>query len=253
MGALHRGHLDLMVRARKMAGKKGKVVVSIFVNPTQFNQRSDFKKYPHRLAKDSAICRKVGVDLIFAPTAREMYPEDFSTFVEEYRISLPLCGATRPGHFRGVCTVVAKLFNLVQPDVAIFGKKDAQQAAVIQRMVRDLNFPIKIVTAPTVREPDGLAMSSRNERLNPAERSGAPEIYKALRSARQLFSKGERSSSRLKAGIKKSLRKIPGTKLDYVEIVDGQSFESVSRPKSGDIIATAIFVGKTRLIDNVTL
>jgi pantoate--beta-alanine ligase len=253
MGALHQGHLDLMIRARKLVGAKGKVVVSIFVNPTQFNQKSDLKKYPRQLLKDASMCHKVGVDLIFAPSPQTMYPKDFSTWVDETNLALPLCGATRPGHFRGVCTVVTKLFNLVQPDIAIFGQKDAQQAAAIQRMVRDLDFPIQIDIAPIVREKDGLAMSSRNQRLHGSERLVAPKIYIALKEARLLFLKGERRPPALKKAVKSSLHKIPHIQIDYVELVDATTLQTVRKASRGNLLAVALFLGKVRLIDNLFL
>jgi len=253
MGALHHGHLDLMVRARKLVGSKGKVVVSIFVNPTQFNQKTDLKRYPRQLSKDAAMCKKVGVDLIFDPSVQIIYSKDFSTWVEETSLSLPLCGATRPGHFRGVCTVVAKLFNLVQPAIAIFGQKDVQQVAVIQRMVRDLDFPVKIVVAPIVREKDGLAMSSRNQRLSANERALAPQIYESLRAARKAFLTGKRNSIDLKKLIRVRLTKIPKIHIDYIEIVESKTLQPVTQVSEGNLLAIALFLGKTRLIDNIFL
>jgi pantoate--beta-alanine ligase len=253
MGALHQGHLDLMIRGRKLVGKNGKVVVSIFVNPTQFNQKADLKKYPRQLSKDAGMCKNVGVDIIFAPSADLMYSSDFSTWVEENYLSLSLCGAKRPGHFKGVCTVVAKLFNLVQPDIAIFGHKDAQQLAIIKRMVRDLNFPIRIVAAPIVREKDGLAMSSRNQRLSSRERSLAPKIYLSLRGARLKVSEGERSAARIKSFVRGQLSKIHNSRIDYIEIVDQESLKSVSQVRKHNLLAVALFLGEVRLIDNIIL
>jgi pantoate--beta-alanine ligase len=252
MGALHVGHLSLIHRARKEAGRKGLVVVSIFVNPTQFNQKSDLAKYPKRLTKDARMCQRAGADLIFAPSAHTMYAKDFSTWVEEQSIALPLCGETRPGHFRGVCTVVLKLFNLVQPDLAIFGQKDAQQALVLRRMVRDLNLPIRMITAPIVREQDGLAMSSRNERLTPSERMAAPRIYEALKHAQKSFRPGLSRASFIQS-VRRELTKIPGVKIDYIELVNPETLEPVRRASRGDLLAVAVFLGKVRLIDNVRL
>ena len=256
MGALHEGHLSLIRRARQAVGPRGAVVVSLFVNPTQFNQKSDFNRYPHRLAMDAAMCRKAGVNLIFSPTAAAMYPPDFSTWIEEKSLSLPLCGASRPGHFRGVCTVVMKLFNLVQPNVAVFGQKDAQQAMVIRRMVQDLNCPVQVMIAPTVRESDGLAMSSRNQRLNAVERKLARALNEALRLARSAFQKGCRNATKLRLLARRHLRSVPSLRLDYLELVNGSILRPVRRSedaKKGDLLAVAAFVGKTRLIDNVRL
>jgi pantoate--beta-alanine ligase len=253
MGALHEGHLSLIKQARKAVGLRGRVVVSIFVNPTQFNQKSDLKHYPRRLSADIAKCHKAGVDLIFAPSAKAMYPEDFSTWVEETKLSKPLCGASRPGHFRGVCTVVLKLFNLVQPQVAIFGQKDAQQAAVVQRMVRDLNIPVRMIIAPIVREAGGLAMSSRNQRLSPKERESSLSLNRALKLTRASFQKGKRNANVLKKFARQQLRGIPGLRLDYLELVDRHTLQPVVKASAGDLLAVAAFFGKTRLIDNVHL
>ena len=256
MGALHEGHLSLIRRARRAVGPRGTVAVSLFVNPPQFDQKTDFRRYPKRFFKDAARCRKAGVDLLFAPTAAAMYPPGFSTWVEEQALSRPLCGARRPGHFRGVCTVVAKLFNLVRPDVAVFGQKDAQQAMVIQRMARDLNFPVRIMVAPTVREADGLAMSSRNQHLDPTERRRARGLNETLRMTRSAFRKGLRDAGKLQALGKEHLHRIHGLRLDYLELADGATLRSMRHPavaKKGALLAVAAFVGKTRLIDNVRL
>lgn len=253
MGALHEGHISLIHRARQHAGSHSVVVVSVFVNPTQFNQKSDLKKYPRTLTEDQKMCQKAGVDLIFAPSSKAMYPSDFSTWVNEQSLSLPLCGKSRPGHFRGVCTVALKLFNLVQPDFAIFGQKDAQQAQVIRRLIRDLNLPIQMIIAPTLRERDGLAMSSRNKRLNPQERKNSTRIYQALKQTRAAFRKGNRSSANLKRLARNQLLKIPKLRLDYLELVDASTFQSVQRASHGNLLATAAFLGKTRLIDNIFL
>ncbi len=253
MGVLHAGHIELTQRARRIVGRRGIVVVSIFVNPTQFNQKSDFKKYPHTLAADCAKCRAAGVDIVFAPSARSMYPENFSTWVNEESLSLTLCGASRPGHFRGVCTIVLKLFNQVQPDVAIFGQKDAQQALVIRRVVRDLDIPVKIIVAPTVRERDGLAMSSRNARLSPQERIHALAINEALSQVRAAFRRNIRNASKLKKIVRSHLAKIHGMKVDYVELMDTAMLRSVTKASRGNLLAMAVWVGGTRLIDNIKL
>jgi len=229
------------------------VVVSIFVNPTQFNQQSDFSRYPRRLARDAILCRKAGADLVVAPSARAMYPPGFSTWVEERNFSMPLCGRSRPGHFRGVCTVVAKLFNLVPPAVAIFGQKDAQQALVIRRMTRDLNIPTRIVIARTLREKDGLAMSSRNERLSPSARRRAVVIARSLHAARKAFRDGIRNARRLKQIARRRLLATPGLRLDYLELVDLASLRPVSSVRAGDMLVVAGWLGGVRLIDNVIL
>ena len=246
MGALHDGHATLVRRARKLAGKRGNVIVSIFVNPIQFGPNEDFSKYPRSLSKDLEICRACGADLVFKPSAEQMYYEDRSVFVDESSLSHRLCGASRPGHFRGVCTVVAKLFLTLRPEVAVFGEKDWQQLAIIRRMVRDLNFSIRIVGHPTVREADGLAISSRNNYLTPQERAVAPGIYAALRAA----AAGKRVAEILKAG-RRMIEKIPGASLDYLELVDAETIvpaRDFCRPMR---LAAAVFLGKARLIDNI--
>jgi pantoate--beta-alanine ligase len=254
MGALHEGHLSLIHLARKEVGKSGKIVVSIFINPTQFNQKSDLLKYPKPLAKDLAMCRKAGTDVVFAPSANAIYPPDFSTWVEEKSLSLHLCGASRPGHFRGVCTIVLKLFNQVQPDLAIFGQKDAQQAHVVCRMVRDLNIPVRVIIAPIIREREGLAMSSRNQRLNPIERKHSAAIYRTLAGTRQIFRRvKQKNVALLRKHALKQLKQIPGLRMDYVQIVNPSTLQSVQRASPGDLLAVAVFLGKTRLIDNVCL
>src|SRR5688500_4990167 len=197
MGALHAGHADLISRARKLAGKSGAVIVSIFVNPTQFGPKEDLSRYPRPFAADAKLCRRLGANAIFHPDAEEVYPEGFSTYVNEEHVSSGLCGASRPGHFRGVCTVVLKLFVICQPDIAVFGLKDYQQCQVIARMVRDLNIPVQLIFAPTVRESDGLALSSRNVYLSPEERTQAPALRRGLLSANAAFASGERSSAKL--------------------------------------------------------
>jgi pantoate--beta-alanine ligase len=253
MGALHEGHLQLMRDARVRAGEKGSVIVSIFVNPLQFGPKEDFAKYPRELQADAEKCRSVGVDAVFAPSPEEMYPADRSLIVLETKLSQVLCGASRPGHFDGVCTVVLKLFNLVQADAAIFGKKDYQQLAIIKRMVRDLNVPIEIIGSETVREADGLAMSSRNRYLSPEERQQAPAIREALLMMKQHYAAGERNSSALIALFEAQLRdKAPLHRIDYIECVDRDSLV-VTEPNANALLATAVFFGNTRLIDNLEL
>jgi pantoate--beta-alanine ligase len=253
MGALHAGHADLIARARKLAGKSGAVIVSIFVNPTQFGPKEDLSRYPRPFAADVKLCREVGADAIFHPNPNEVYPEGFSTYVNEERVSSGLCGASRPGHFRGVCTVVLKLFTICQPDLAVFGLKDYQQCQVIARMVRDLNVPVKLVFAPTIRESDGLALSSRNVYLSVEERAQAPALRRSLLAALMAFSKGERSAAKLRRIVEKEIRTASLGRIDYIEFVDGTSLDPVRAVKPGDTIALAVFFGRTRLIDNIQL
>jgi pantoate--beta-alanine ligase len=248
MGALHAGHLSLLRRARKLAGPRGAVVVSIFVNPTQFGPSEDFSRYPRTFAKDSRLCRSAGVDLIFHPAPGEMYPDAYSTYVNEERISLPLCGKSRPGHFRGVCTIVLKLFNIVAPQIAVFGQKDYQQVAVLRRMVRDLNVPVRIVAAPTVREPDGLALSSRNAYLTPEARAQAPVIRRALLLARDSHSARPAALEKL---IRREIETAPLAKIDYLEILDANTLETPGPATRELVIACAVYFGGTRLIDNI--
>jgi pantoate--beta-alanine ligase len=258
MGFLHAGHASLMRRARREAGRSGKVVVSIFVNPTQFGPNEDFFRYPRDLNRDLGLCRKEGVDAVFAPSDGEMYPgrdeTSPSVFVVEGRLSRCMEGAARPGHFRGVTTVVAKLFNMVQPQAAVFGAKDYQQAAVVRRMVGDLNFPVKIVVAPTVREPDGLAMSSRNQYLEGALRAQAVVLWRSIQEARRQVRRSAMvSAARLKTQVRGRIKQAPAARLDYVEFFDPVTLAPVSRVKRGTHMALAVFVGKTRLIDNARL
>ncbi len=248
MGALHAGHAALIDRARKIAGAKGTVVVSIFVNPAQFGPKEDLAKYPRTFAADRKLCAARGVDVIFHPTAEAMYPGDFSTFVDENAVSLPLCGTARPGHFRGVCTVVLKLFQIIAPDAAVFGLKDFQQCAVIRRMVRDLNLPVRIVPVETVRESDGLALSSRNRFLSPVERTQAPVLRCALLAARD---SGETSAAKLQRIIAKTIAAAPLARIDYVEIVDADSLRQLKTIGRNAVMALAVFFGQTRLIDNL--
>ena len=256
MGALHEGHLTLIRRARALAGPSGSVAVSVFVNPTQFGPKEDFSRYPRPLATDIATCREAGVDLFFAPEPETMYAPDFSTWVDEGALSTGLCGGSRPGHFRGVCTVVSKLFNIVGPDCAVFGKKDAQQLGVIRRMVRDLNFQIKIVGVDTHREADGLAMSSRNRFLSPEERAEAPVLRRALLAAKTLSRKPHVKSApafaaKLRQAVSELIQTAPLAKIDYVEVVDAETLAIPSAQTRRLLIALAVFFGKTRLIDNM--
>ena len=257
MGYLHEGHVSLMHRARKLVGPTGKVVVSIYVNPTQFAPTEDLAKYPRDWVRDQELCRAAGVDLIFLPGDTEMYPGEsdghYSTYVVEEQLSQGMEGAARPTHFRGVTTVVAKLFNIVQPDIAVFGQKDFQQAAVIQRMVTDLNFPVKIVVAPTGREPDGLAMSSRNKYLSPMEREQAVALSLALDLARSLVRRRPLPAAKLKQAVKRFLQVVPAARLEYVEVFDPETLRPVREARRGAQLALAVFFGKTRLIDNAAL
>jgi pantoate--beta-alanine ligase len=253
MGALHEGHLALVRRAREAAGPDGTVAVSIFVNPIQFDRPGDLAAYPKPLADDLAKCEAAGVDLVFAPEAGAMYFPDRSITVTESLLSRNLCGATRPGHFDGVCTVVLKLFNLFQADAAVFGEKDVQQLAILRRMVRDLDVPVEIIGHPTVREPDGLAMSSRNVRLTPEHRADAPRIRRALEGARSLLPFGERAAAPFLAAARKHLEDSPFLRIDYLELVDAETLQPVGHIKRPAVLATALFYGDVRLIDHVTL
>jgi pantoate--beta-alanine ligase len=248
MGALHAGHVSLMRKARKLAGPKGTVVASIFVNPAQFGPNEDFSRYPRRFAQDCRLCREAGVDLVFHPEADEMYASGYSTYVEEERVSRGLCGKTRPGHFRGVCTVVLKLFNIVSPDAAVFGEKDYQQVAVLRRMIRDLNVPVRIVPAPIVREADGLALSSRNAFLSAEERAQAPAIRRALLLARDAAYARPNDLARL---ARREIAKARLSKVDYVEVLDAATLAPPGDETRELVIACAVYFGRTRLIDNV--
>jgi pantoate--beta-alanine ligase len=251
MGALHRGHLELIRVARKHAGKDGEVAVSIFVNPLQFEPGSDFEKYPRPESTDEKFCEDAGVNLLFRP--REMYLGDRSVYVEETRLSAGLCGASRPGHFRGVCTVVAKLFHLLAPNAAVFGEKDYQQLAIIRRMVRDLNFPIEIIGVPTVREADGLALSSRNQYLNTDGRAAAPVLYQAMLRVKELAADGENSVTKLIEAARGVIESAKGAHIDYISIVDRENLQPLETLRPNALIALAVFIGKTRLIDNLRL
>jgi pantoate--beta-alanine ligase len=253
MGALHRGHSDLIRIARNAAGKGGEVAVSIFVNPLQFAPGGDYEKYPRPEKVDEDFCRDAGVDILFRPTVEEMYAGDFSMSVEENSLADTLCGRSRPGHFRGVCTVVTKLFHILSPDAAVFGEKDFQQLAIIRRMVRDLNFPIEIIGAPTVRDADGLACSSRNQYLSPAERVQAAVLQRALQEARRLVAQGERSSPALLDAARQMIATAPLARIDYLEFVDAETLQPISAVGPNSLIAVAAFFGQTRLIDNLRL
>lgn len=250
MGALHAGHLSLVRQAREHGADA--VVVSVFVNPTQFGPKEDFSKYPRPFERDAALCRETGVDALFAPAPAAMYAPDFSTWVSEERLSGPLCGERRPGHFRGVTTVVAKLFNACLPDVAVFGQKDAQQALVLQRMVRDLNFPVEMVIAPIVREADGLAMSSRNVYLSGDERRRALAISRGLEQARQAFAAGERDAGKLCAPVCAGIGTAGGC-VDYVELRSRLTLNLLGTVTEPAVLAVAAHFGTTRLIDNLFL
>ncbi len=247
MGYLHKGHLSLIRRAREDTDV---VVVSIFVNPTQFGPKEDYKEYPRDLKRDLSLCKECGVDYVFAPSVKSMYPKGYSTYVSVCGLTENLCGKFRHGHFRGVTTVVTKLFNIVEPDAAYFGQKDAQQAFVIKRMADDLNMDIKIKVLPIIRESDGLAMSSRNIFLSSDERERAQTLYRALQLARDLVKLGERDSKGIISKIRKMLSSVV-TKIDYVSIVDARTLKDVKLIKGRVLIALAVWVGKTRLIDNI--
>jgi pantoate--beta-alanine ligase len=250
MGALHEAHGELMRVARERAGERGEVAVSIFVNPLQFEPGSDYERYPRPQEADEDFCQKAGVDFLFRPTVAEMYGDDRSVFVEESSLSKILEGESRPGHFRGVCTAVAKLFNILAPDAALFGEKDFQQLMIVRRMVRDLNFQIEIIGVPTVREEDGLAYSSRNQYLNAEERKQATVLYKALRAAATV---SEKSAGDLLVLARKLINEAPLARIDYVELVDAETFQPVETSRPNSLLVLAVFFGKTRLIDNIRL
>jgi pantoate--beta-alanine ligase len=251
MGALHRGHVELIRVAREHAGMDGEVAVSIFVNPLQFEPGSDFEKYPRPEAADEKLCEEAAVNLLFRP--RGMYFDNRSVYVEEITLSAGLCGAARPGHFRGVCTVVAKLFNLLAPTAAIFGEKDYQQLTIIRRMVRDLNFPIEIIGVPTVREADGLALSSRNQYLNTDERAQATVLYRAMTRVKELADRGQKSVRELIDVAKGVIASANSSRVDYISIVDADNLQPLETLRPNAVIALAVFIGKTRLIDNLRL
>jgi len=250
MGALHQGHLSLVRTAKQQCDA---VIVSIFVNPLQFGPGEDLAKYPRNFDRDCELLRKEDVDFIFAPSVEEMYPAKAVTYVAVEGLSEKLCGRSRPGHFRGVTTVVSKLFHIAEPDLAFFGQKDAAQAAIIRRMVRDLNLPVEIIVCPIVREPDGLAMSSRNVYLSPQERKSALILHRALLEIQKSFEQGEHESPKLVEAGKRVLAQEPGVRLDYLEIVDPDTLDPVKEIHQTALVAVAAFVGTTRLIDNVVL
>jgi pantoate--beta-alanine ligase len=250
MGALHKAHAELIRVARERAGEHGEVAVSIFVNPLQFEPGSDYERYPRRQEADEEFCRDNDVDFLFRPSATEMYVDDRSVFVDELSLSQTLEGKSRPGHFRGVCTVVAKLFNILSPYAAVFGEKDFQQLAIIRRMVRDLNFKIDIIAVPTMREQDGLAYSSRNEHLIMEEGKQAAVLYKALLAAADAGKKSARDVVDL---VRKVIGEAPLARIDYVELVDSETLRPVKTAGPNSVLVLAVFFGKTRLIDNIRL
>jgi pantoate--beta-alanine ligase len=250
MGALHKAHGELIRVAHEAAGEDGEVAVSIFVNPLQFEPGSDYNRYPRPEKADEEFCRNAGVDLLFRPPAEEVYSTDRSIFVEETSLSSTLEGKSRPGHFRGVCTVVAKLFNILAPDASVFGEKDFQQLAIIRRMVRDLNFNIDIIAVPTVREEDGLACSSRNQYLNPEERKQAAVLHEALQAAANA---GKKSASDVVALAQGVINEAQLARIDYVEVVDAETLKPVEMVGANSVLLLAVFFGKTRLIDNMRL
>ncbi len=250
MGALHKAHAELIRVARKHAGRDGEVAVSIFVNPLQFEPGSDYERYPRSEKADEEFCRKAGIDFLFRPSAAEMYADDRSVFVDESSLSNVLEGKSRPGHFRGVCTVVAKLFNILAADAAVFGEKDFQQLAIVRRMVRDLNFKVEIIGVPTVREEDGLACSSRNQYLNLEERKEAAVLYKALRAA---VNGGKKSAADVVAVARRVIAEAPLARIDYVELVSAETLRPIQMAGPNSVLVLAVFFGKTRLIVNICL
>jgi pantoate--beta-alanine ligase len=250
MGALHAGHERLIEVARSECDF---VVVSIFVNPTQFGPHEDFERYPRSFDADRELCARSGATAIFAPDVSTMYPSGFQTFVEVPSLQDVLCGASRPGHFRGVCTVVLKLLNIVQPDVAFFGQKDAQQALILSRMVRDLDVPVETRTVPTVRELDGLALSSRNQFLDAEQRKSAPALWQTLQTAQQQIEAGERDPGVIERIMTDRLSKVPGARVDYARVVSAATLQPLWRLQGPILIALAVFFGQTRLIDNLQM
>jgi len=248
MGALHIGHISLIEAAVE---KCEFVVVSIFVNPTQFVPGEDFEKYPRPLDADLQICRKAGTDVVFVPTPGQMYPAENITWVNVEKLTEPLCGQFRPGHFRGVTTVCTKLFNIVVPDIAYFGQKDAQQAIVIKRMVADLNMPLEIVICPTVREPNGLAVSSRNKYLTEQQKKDAANIYKSLQKCRQMIDAGVKETTEIIAEMRKILQQVPSIEIEYISIVDAETLRNIDQIAGKVLAAVAIKIGPARLIDNI--
>ena len=250
MGGLHEGHLSLVRRAR---ADNPSLVASIFVNPTQFAPAEDFKTYPRDLPRDLSLLEKEGVDVVFAPPVAEMYPPGFNSWIEITGVTEQLEGASRPGHFRGVATVVNRLFDIIRPDVSYFGQKDVQQALVIKTMVRELKLGIELVTMPTVREADGLAMASRNAYLNPDERKAAPVLYRALCLAQELWGKGEKDAENIRGRMREMIQKEPLATIDYVSIADPETLEEMDEVRTPALVSMAVKIGKTRLIDNVVV
>ena len=256
MGALHEGHLALLRDARKRVGPNGKVIISIFVNPIQFDRSSDLDNYPQPLEEDLALCEQEGVDFAFIPDKNDLYPDDFSVLVTESLLTQHLCGMTREGHFDGVLTIVLKLFNICQPNIAIFGKKDFQQLALIERMARDLDLPIEIIGHPTVRENDGLALSSRNVRLTSGQRADAPRIQRALRAAQALKKSTDEQNANIYLETARSslLKDAPQDfAIDYLQLVDAENLQPISRVTKPAFLATACFYGEIRLIDHISI
>lgn len=252
MGALHAGHASLLKQARALAGPEGRVVASVFLNPIQFDNAGDLAAYPKAPADDLALCEACGVDVVFMPTPEEMYAPDRSMRLEETQLSTVLCGARRPGHFAGVCMVVAKLMNLVQPTDAVFGKKDYQQLAILRRMVRDLDMPVTLHGAEIVREDDGLALSSRNARLTPEQRATAPAIRRSLLAAAESYENGV-SAEGVRTVVESELASLPGVRVDYVEVVDAETLQPLSDESRPALLAVAAYFGEVRLIDNIEL
>lgn len=250
MGYFHGGHLSLMRRARAECDV---VIVTLFVNPTQFGPHEDFSSYPRDFERDCQWAEAEGVDILFAPTTEAMYPDGYETYVQVEKLTQPLCGASRPGHFRGVTTIVAKLFHLTQPHRAYFGLKDYQQCKVIQKMVKDLNFDITIVPCPIVREPDGLAMSSRNAYLSPAERQAALSLYRSLRHAEQIVEAGERDARAVRDAVQAMIAAEPLAQIDYVAVADAETLQPVEKIEQPTLIALAVKIGRARLIDNTVV
>ena len=248
MGYLHDGHLSLV---RESFKRTDSTVVSVFVNPTQFGAKKDLKEYPRDLKRDAEILERMGVDFLFAPKADEMYPQGYKTYVKVHDLQDRLCGRSRPGHFRGVCTVVLKLFNIVNPDISFFGQKDAQQAIILKRMAKDLNLDVKIDVLPIVREGDGLALSSRNIHLNPEERRAALSLSRSLKEAQIMMGSGERDTEKIIRQMREIIEKVPLVKIDYIDIVDMNGLEPIKKIDKEALIALAVFIGKVRLIDNI--
>ncbi|MCL5773122.1 MAG: pantoate--beta-alanine ligase [Firmicutes bacterium] len=248
MGYLHKGHLELIKKAKERCPR---VVSSIFVNPKQFGPSEDYANYPRNLERDRELAEWAGTDVLFVPKAEEMYPEDYSTYVEVEELSDVLCGASREGHFKGVATVVMKLFNIVQPYEAFFGEKDAQQLIIIRKMIKDLNMDIKIISVPTIRETDGVALSSRNKYLNEEERKQAVCLYQSILRAKEMIDSGERSAEKIKAGMEKVIKEKPLAGIDYIEIVDASKLKKLDSISGRVLVALSVKIGKARLIDNI--